>query len=273
MTTEFWYNDISLLYDKNYLLEFIPYRDFDFNRKLNAIVRLSIYYGVIVYLLTSSKNVLCVPFITLIITVFLYKNHKNNKRNRLTSLLRNTNNVNSSNTTKKAINNLINDESVLSNVINNNSMNNNSMNNSMNNNSINNRVNHVKEENRLNEIDTIIKDINDSCNLPTDDNPFMNLSTYDFSNGEKSKACNSYNNKGIKNIVENKFNNDLYLDSNDLFNRRNSQRQFYTMPNTSIPNKQGDFAKWLYDRGPTCKEGNCTTSSGGWGASPAPSSR
>ena len=94
-----------------------------------------------------------------------------------------------------------------------------------------------------------------------------------YSNGEKSKACNSYNNKGIKNIVENKFNNDLYLDSNDLFNRRNSQRQFYTMPNTSIPNKQGDFAKWLYDRGPTCKEGNCTTSSGGWGASPAPSSR
>jgi len=86
-----------------------------------------------------------------------------------------------------------------------------------------------------------------------------------------NQAC--YNNKGIKNIVENKFNNDLYLDSNDLFNRRNSQRQFYTMPNTSIPNKQGDFAKWLYDRGPTCKEGNCTTSSGGWGASPAPSSR
>ena len=26
---------------------------------------------------------------------------------------------------------------------------------------------------------------------------------------------------------------------------------FYTMPNTSNPNNQTEFAKWLYDRGPT----------------------
>ena len=30
----------------------------------------------------------------------------------------------------------------------------------------------------------------------------------DLSNGDKSEACKSYNNSGIKNIVENKFNND-----------------------------------------------------------------
>ena len=99
----------------------------------------------------------------------------------------------------------------------------------------------------------------------------MNLNTYDFSTGEVSESCKSYNNVGIKNIIENKFNDDLYLDSNDLFNRRNSQRQFYTMPNTSIPNGQNDFAKWLYSTGPTCKEGNCNTTSGGWNSSPTPS--
>tara|TARA_B100001094_G_scaffold314907_1_gene354268 strand:- start:4888 stop:5712 length:825 start_codon:yes stop_codon:yes gene_type:complete len=274
MTTKFWYDDISILYDKNYFLEFIPYRDFDFNRKLNSIVRLSIYYSIIVYILTSSKNVFCVPFIVIIITVFLYKNYKNNRRNRLTSLLRNNTSENTTNTTntKKAVNNLIKNDSLLNNSINN------SVNNSINSNYanpiINNRVNHKEEENRLNQIDNIIKDINDSCNLPTNDNPFMNLNTYDLSNGEKSAACKSYNNRGIKNIVENKFNNDLYLDSNDLFNRRNSQRQFYTMPNTSIPNRQDDFKNFLYGdmHNKTCKEGNCTTTSGGWTASPAPNS-
>ena len=265
MSTIFWYDDISILYDKNYLLEFIPYREFDFNRKLNAIVRLSVYYGIIAYVLTSSKNVLCVPFITLIVTVFLYKNYKNNKRNRLSSLLKdtnNTNNTNSLNTTKAAVNNLISGNSLLNNAINSNNI--------VNSNAVNSRVNYKEEENRLNQIDSIIKDINDSCRLPTNDNPFMNLNTYELSNGDVGEACKSYNNKGIKNIVENKFNDDLYLDSNDLFNRRNSQRQFYTMPNTSVPNGQDDFAKWLYQTEPTCKEGNCKTTSGGWSASPAP---
>tara|TARA_Y100001958_G_C21233347_1_gene559347 strand:- start:1344 stop:2162 length:819 start_codon:yes stop_codon:yes gene_type:complete len=263
MSTNFWYDDISVLYDKNNVLEFIPYRDFDFNRKLNAIVRLSIYYAIIVYLLTSSKNVFCVPFMALIITVFLFKNYRNN-RTKLTNLLRNNNSVNSTNTGKKAVDNLIPNNSLLSNSINNSSRNNN-LNNTVNNNVnsnyansiINNRVNYKEEESRLNQIDSMIKDINDSCNLPTDDNPFMNLSTYDLSNGEKPEACKSYNNRGIKNIVENKFNNDLYLDSNDLFNRRNSQRQFYTMPNTSVPNRQDEFKNFLYGgMDKSCKEGN-----------------
>ena len=28
------------------------------------------------------------------------------------------------------------------------------------------------------------------------------------------------------------------------------------MPNTKLVSDQTEFAKWLYDRGPTCKEGN-----------------
>ena len=46
------------------------------------------------------------------------------------------------------------------------------------------------------------------------------------------------------------------MDIDDIYSKYNSQRQFYTMPNTSIPNKQKEFALWLYNRGPTCKEGN-----------------
>ncbi len=34
----------------------------------------------------------------------------------------------------------------------------------------------------------------------------------------------------------------------------NSQRQFFTMPWTTIPNAQNEFAKWLYLNPKTCKE-------------------
>ena len=56
MTSNFWYNDIKVLYDKNNLLEFIPLKKYDFNRKLNAIVRLSIYYSIIAYLFSYNKT-------------------------------------------------------------------------------------------------------------------------------------------------------------------------------------------------------------------------
>jgi len=39
-----------------------------------------------------------------------------------------------------------------------------------------------------------------------------------------------------------------------LYGKSNSQRQYYQMPSTTIPNEQTSFAKWLYATGPTCKE-------------------
>ena len=38
MSTPFWFKDISILYNKNYLLEIIPKKEYDFSRKLNAVV-------------------------------------------------------------------------------------------------------------------------------------------------------------------------------------------------------------------------------------------
>ena len=39
MSTPFWFNDISILFNKNYLLEVLPLREYDFSRKLNAVLR------------------------------------------------------------------------------------------------------------------------------------------------------------------------------------------------------------------------------------------
>ena len=73
---------------------------------------------------------------------------------------------------------------------------------------------------------------------------------------ENKKAIPTYNNPGVKRKVEETLDSQVFKDSNDLFNRRNSQRQWYTMPNTEAMNKQTEFAKWCYMTPPTCKEGN-----------------
>ena len=48
--TPLWSEKYSILYEKKYLFEIIPNKQFDFNRKLNSILRLSIYYSVIYFI-------------------------------------------------------------------------------------------------------------------------------------------------------------------------------------------------------------------------------
>lgn len=95
-------------------------------------------------------------------------------------------------------------------------------------------------------------DVTYSCRKPTIDNPFMNPPITDF-NTDAPAACNS-DDENIKNSITKSFNNNLYMDIDDAFDKMNSQRQFYTVPNTAIPNNQGDFANWLYRAPVTCKE-------------------
>lgn len=105
---------------------------------------------------------------------------------------------------------------------------------------------------------TKLDDLSTECRVPKKDNPFMNPKLTDYGNNKSPppKACPSYNNVGIQRRVEELFNEDLYRDVTDIFGKKNSQRQYYTVPGSQVPNDQGSFAQWLYGRPPTCKEGN-----------------
>ena len=92
------------------------------------------------------------------------------------------------------------------------------------------------------------------CHMPTEHNPFMNFLVSD--KRLRKPACKSYKNKEIKNLIEDNFSIGLYKDINSVYNNENSQREFYTMPNTEVVNKQMEFGKWLYHTPKTCKEGN-----------------
>lgn len=89
--------------------------------------------------------------------------------------------------------------------------------------------------------------------LPTSDNPMMNINLI-TDDRNKPAAPLSYNKPLLQDYINDKFNVDLYRDVSDVYGKRHSQRQFYTMPSTSIPNSQTSYAKWLYGTGPTCKE-------------------
>ena len=94
---------------------------------------------------------------------------------------------------------------------------------------------------------------------PTLNNPFMNILPDDYitrPNRDSLNKANSYINTGLNNYMDDKYNYNLYKDADDVFDNNTTQRQFYTMPVTTIPNQQTKFAKWLYATPPTCKEGN-----------------
>lgn len=88
---------------------------------------------------------------------------------------------------------------------------------------------------------------------PSVENPFMNINLITDSKN-KEAPLSSWNNDKIQKEIEDKFNYNLYRDVGDLYGKNNSQREFYTMPSTTIPNNQTSFAKWCYGVGPTCKE-------------------
>ena len=96
-------------------------------------------------------------------------------------------------------------------------------------------------------------DIKNNNIKPTTENPFMNINLI-TDNKEKEQAPPSWNNDNIQKDIEEKFGYNLYRDVGDLYGKSNSQREFYTMPSTTIPNNQTSFAKWCYSVGPTCKE-------------------
>jgi hypothetical protein len=95
----------------------------------------------------------------------------------------------------------------------------------------------------------------EKCTTPKVNNPFMNVLVSDYSdNPERQEACDVDNVK-TKHEMEKHFNNDLFRSVDEVFDNKYSYRQFYTTPNTTIPNDQEGFAKWLYfTEGKTLKE-------------------
>lgn len=93
--------------------------------------------------------------------------------------------------------------------------------------------------------------------MPTAANPFMNVLISEISDNPYRYPAASVSAVKVKKDLDDYFETMFASDPGDVFQRSQSQRQWVTMPSTTIPNDQGALADWLYRiPGQTCKEGN-----------------
>jgi hypothetical protein len=93
--------------------------------------------------------------------------------------------------------------------------------------------------------------------MPSASNPFMNVLISEISDNPYRDPAANVQGVAVKSQLDSYFQTMFANNPGDVFNRTQSQRQWYSMPSTTIPNDQESFQNWLYRTpGQTCKEGN-----------------
>jgi hypothetical protein len=254
----FWLNDIHILYKNNNYLSFLPMTEMTRVEQLNALSRLCIYYTLLIFLFeynTEYYYFSIILFLFIIVVYYLYKADITGKHSEIQRNFKNE---------EFQPNTIYTDDGLPENLLP-------GSDDPLKEQSIDIESGYLDSDNKMHvgpyysnktpsrsshskiPLDELIKYEKKTCRQPSQDNPFMNPLTTHFNNGDQPSACNA-DDDTIKDRIDADFNMDLFRDVDDLFNVKNSQRQFYTMPNTQIPNDQTAFANWCYGNSPACKE-------------------
>ena len=78
MTTPFWSNEPTILFNKESILQVWPTQNMTFEAKLNAISRIVIIMTILGFFFTRNVNLLIIGIITLAIIFTLYRLRKQN---------------------------------------------------------------------------------------------------------------------------------------------------------------------------------------------------
>ena len=221
----YWFQDLSnTIFNLNYALKIFPETSMTYPEKINSVVRLSLYAGLILGLFYSNYLYLYIPIITMSLTYLLYifrldqlensraQQGANSKLNDIPAETLNE-------LKKKDISSLYSSGN----------------------------INTMEEEDFKNILN--IK----TCTKPDTNNPFMNPLIYD--SRTRDMACDSVKPE-VQEQIEYEYNKYCIKDISDIYNHNSGRRQFYTVASTTYPNNQGAFANWLYKTPPSCKEGN-----------------
>ena len=106
----------------------------------------------------------------------------------------------------------------------------------------------------------------ENCQKPSPENPMANVLLSDYKNAKEKKPACKYDD--VKNQINNSLYDSFNVDENDFNWKNNSQRQFFSMPSTTIPNDRDAFLDFVsgnqrYKK--MCKEDSftCTGYEGG----------
>lgn len=224
MTIQFWSNDPTILFNKDYIFELWPTTSMCYEEKLNAISRLIIILTILGYILTMSKRVIVVGILTLLVIFVLYNMRKRKlskdmlenfevKGNEVTGLFDNK---------PKSFVNPVTLDAVLR--------------------------SEFKEGNKKNPFSNVLltqivdeperKAAPPSFNVDCDEDITTNV-----------KRAVQMMNPGIKNTGKQLF-GDLW----QQFELDQSNRAFYSTANTRVTNDQGAYSQYLYGNMPSAKE-------------------
>lgn len=84
-----------------------------------------------------------------------------------------------------------------------------------------------------------------ACTVPRAQNPFMNVLMSEYTADPTRPPACDVEDEGVRGEMQRHFETGLYRNIEDIYGRNASDRQFYTMPSTTIPNDQGAFVRFL----------------------------
>ena len=224
MTDSFWYNNPLILLNKDYILEVMPKQGMSYERKMNSITRLIIYFTSLVYIFTTSRKLIIGCLAILLFIIILYKVRQNHIINEGFNNISDQPRVNSSLSNSDNITNPQTLETF--------------------------SKHEFKEGNKKNPFSNVlltdIMDDPDRNAAPPSFNPQI-----DETITKNIKKSVQHMNPGIKNT-----NKQLFSDLTDNFYLDQSNRAFYSTANTRVSNDQGAFGEFLYGNMPSSKESN-----------------
>jgi hypothetical protein len=226
MTTPFWSNDPTILFNKDYILQLWPLQQMTFEAKLNSISRLVIILSLLGFLFTRNWNLIIIAILTLAIIFTIYKFRK---QSIVSSLVKKE---------PFSVNPSISDPSFAPSLSAT-------------------TTNPVTLETLLRKDfhpttkknpfgNVLLTDIMDTPNRPAAA-PSFNPDVYDEIDSAVKKQTQMLN-PGIINT-----NKQLYGDLYDNYVQDNSMMQFYSTANTRVCNDQGAYAEYLYGNMPSSK--------------------
>lgn len=224
MTTPFWSNDPTILFNKESLLEIWPKQQMKFESKLNAISRLVIIMTILGFIFTRNFNLIIIGTLTLAILYTLYKLRKQQLVSSLTK--KEAFSVNSSMqpselTSSQMLRDPVTLESVLRS-----------------------DFHPTTKKNPFGNV--LLTDIGDTPDRRAAA-PSFNPVVYDDIDKAVKKQTQMLN-PGIINT-----NKQLYGDLYDNYQKDKSMMRFYSTPNTRITNDANAYAMFLYGNMPSGK--------------------
>jgi hypothetical protein len=91
---------------------------------------------------------------------------------------------------------------------------------------------------------------------PTLKNPYMNVLNDEKTYNPTRAAAAPIDAPIVKQSLDDFFRTNFYNDPTDVFGKQQDQRQYYTVPSTTIPNDRESLQNWLYNIEPkNCKSG------------------